>query len=77
MRDPVVMISLYPEFPEEVMSSQATQGEFIFVMDRSGSMDEVMHHGKRAQTRIETARVRFKCAFWSFDIRHGWYLVTR
>ncbi|KAG1952441.1 von Willebrand factor A domain-containing protein 5A-like isoform X1 [Pimephales promelas] len=38
MRDPVVMISLYPEFPEEVMSSLATQGEFIFVMDRSGSM---------------------------------------
>ncbi|XP_048014651.1 von Willebrand factor A domain-containing protein 5A-like isoform X3 [Megalobrama amblycephala] len=47
MRDPVVMISLYPEFPEEVMSSLATQGEFIFVMDRSGSM---------SNTRIESAK---------------------
>ncbi|XP_056128574.1 von Willebrand factor A domain-containing protein 5A-like [Rhinichthys klamathensis goyatoka] len=56
MRDPVVMISLYPEFPEEVMSSLATQGEFIFVMDRSGSMGDVMHHGKGAQTRIESAK---------------------
>ncbi|KAK7121853.1 hypothetical protein R3I93_022824 [Phoxinus phoxinus] len=56
MRDPVVMISLYPEFPEEVMSSLATQGEFIFLMDRSGSMGEVMHHGKGAQMRIESAK---------------------
>ncbi|KAK9952010.1 hypothetical protein ABG768_017878 [Culter alburnus] len=56
MRDPVVMISLYPEFPEEVMSSLAKQGEFVFVIDRSGSMDEMMHHGKRAQMRIESAK---------------------
>ncbi|CAM4733950.1 unnamed protein product [Leuciscus chuanchicus] len=56
MRNPVVMISLYPEFPEEVLSSLATQGEFIFVMDQSGSMGEVMHHGKGAQTRIESAK---------------------
>ncbi|XP_067236413.1 von Willebrand factor A domain-containing protein 5A-like isoform X2 [Chanodichthys erythropterus] len=55
MRDPVVMISLYPEFPEEVMSL-AKQGEFVFVIDRSGSMDDMMHHGKRAQTRIESAK---------------------
>ncbi|XP_067292332.1 von Willebrand factor A domain-containing protein 5A-like isoform X2 [Pseudorasbora parva] len=56
MRDSVVMISLYPEFPEEVMSSLATKGEFIFVIDRSGSMGEKMHHGKGAQTRIESAK---------------------
>uniref|UniRef100_A0A8C2DDW5 Uncharacterized protein n=1 Tax=Cyprinus carpio TaxID=7962 RepID=A0A8C2DDW5_CYPCA len=56
MRDPVVMISLYPEFPEEVMSSLATQGEFVFVIDRSGSMDSMMHHGKGAQKRIESAK---------------------
>ncbi|XP_057185509.1 von Willebrand factor A domain-containing protein 5A-like isoform X1 [Triplophysa rosa] len=56
MSDPVVMISLYPEFPEEVMSSLATQGEFVFVIDRSGSMDCVMHHGEGAQMRIESAK---------------------
>ncbi|XP_067236704.1 von Willebrand factor A domain-containing protein 5A-like [Chanodichthys erythropterus] len=53
MRDPVVMISLYPEFPEEVMSSLATKAEFIFLMDQSGSMECMMHHGKGAQTRNE------------------------
>ncbi|XP_057185129.1 von Willebrand factor A domain-containing protein 5A-like isoform X3 [Triplophysa rosa] len=56
MSDPVVMISLYPEFPEEVMSSLTTQGEFVFVIDRSGSMDCVMHHGEGAQMRIESAK---------------------
>ena len=60
MRDPVVMISLYPEFPEEVMSSLATQGEFVFVMDRSGSMGDMMHYGKGAQMRVESAKARFK-----------------
>ncbi|XP_065133588.1 von Willebrand factor A domain-containing protein 5A-like [Paramisgurnus dabryanus] len=56
MSDPVVMISLYPEFPEEVMSSLATQGEFIFVIDRSGSMRCMMHNGEGAQMRIESAK---------------------
>ncbi|XP_058623864.1 von Willebrand factor A domain-containing protein 5A-like isoform X5 [Onychostoma macrolepis] len=55
MRDPVVMISLYPEFPEEV-ESLATQGEFVFVIDRSGSMDCMMNHGRGAQKRIESAK---------------------
>ncbi|KTF72981.1 hypothetical protein cypCar_00044038, partial [Cyprinus carpio] len=31
-------------------------GEFIFVVDRSGSMDCRMHHGNDAQMRIESAR---------------------
>ncbi|XP_026094211.1 von Willebrand factor A domain-containing protein 5A-like isoform X2 [Carassius auratus] len=56
MRDPVVMISLYPEFPEEVMSSLATRGEFVFVIDRSGSMGSMMHYGKGAKMRIESAK---------------------
>nr|XP_055047561.1 von Willebrand factor A domain-containing protein 5A-like isoform X3 [Misgurnus anguillicaudatus] len=56
MSGPVVMMSLYPEFPKEVMSSLATQGEFIFVMDRSGSMDCMMHYGKGAKTRIQSAK---------------------
>ncbi|XP_016298039.1 von Willebrand factor A domain-containing protein 5A-like [Sinocyclocheilus anshuiensis] len=56
MRDPVVMMSLYPEFPEEVMSSLASRGEFIFLIDRSGSMGSMMHHEKGAQIRIESAK---------------------
>uniref|UniRef100_A0A669DTF3 von Willebrand factor A domain containing 5A n=1 Tax=Oreochromis niloticus TaxID=8128 RepID=A0A669DTF3_ORENI len=40
MGDPVVMVSLYPEFPQSVMSSMASCGEFVFLMDRSGSMDD-------------------------------------
>ncbi|KAI4896698.1 hypothetical protein NFI96_016084, partial [Prochilodus magdalenae] len=38
MGDPVVMVSLYPEFPTEVASSFGKRGEFIFLMDQSGSM---------------------------------------
>uniref|UniRef100_A0A3B4G5K1 VIT domain-containing protein n=1 Tax=Pundamilia nyererei TaxID=303518 RepID=A0A3B4G5K1_9CICH len=38
MGDPVVMVSLYPEFPQSVMSSGTSCGEFVFLMDRSGSM---------------------------------------
>ncbi|XP_068563149.1 von Willebrand factor A domain-containing protein 5A-like [Cebidichthys violaceus] len=38
MGDPVVMLSLYPEFPQAVMSSFASCGEFVFLLDRSGSM---------------------------------------
>ncbi|XP_042072328.1 von Willebrand factor A domain-containing protein 5A isoform X1 [Haplochromis burtoni] len=44
MGDPVVMVSLYPEFSQSAMSSC---GEFVFLMDRSGSM---------SNTRIRSAR---------------------
>ncbi|XP_053092947.1 von Willebrand factor A domain-containing protein 5A isoform X2 [Pangasianodon hypophthalmus] len=57
MGDPVVMVSFYPEFPESVMSSVSSCGEFVFVMDRSGSMSDMMHDGPDAQERIECARV--------------------
>ncbi|XP_062408723.1 von Willebrand factor A domain-containing protein 5A-like isoform X2 [Sardina pilchardus] len=56
MGDPVVMISIYPEFPAAATSSLATCGEFIFVVDRSGSMDCKMHSGKDAKMRIESAK---------------------
>ncbi|XP_048040077.1 von Willebrand factor A domain-containing protein 5A-like isoform X4 [Megalobrama amblycephala] len=56
MGDPVLMISLYPEFPVDVMSSLVSRGEFIFVVDRSSSMDCMMHHGKDPQMRIQSAR---------------------
>ncbi|KAL6479334.1 hypothetical protein MHYP_G00127670 [Metynnis hypsauchen] len=39
MGDSVVMVSLYPEFPPEVTSSFGKRGEFIFLMDQSGSMN--------------------------------------
>ncbi|XP_041850356.1 von Willebrand factor A domain-containing protein 5A-like isoform X2 [Melanotaenia boesemani] len=56
MGDPVVMVSLYPEFPQSVMSSLASCGEFVFVLDRSGSMTVPISHSKRQETRISNAK---------------------
>ncbi|XP_064841325.1 von Willebrand factor A domain-containing protein 5A-like isoform X5 [Oncorhynchus masou masou] len=56
MGDPVVMLSLYPEFPKDVMSSMTSHGEFLFVVDRSGSMECPMHLGSGSQDRIGSAR---------------------
>ncbi|XP_041919262.1 von Willebrand factor A domain-containing protein 5A-like isoform X1 [Alosa sapidissima] len=56
MGNPVVMLSLYPEFPAAVTSSRNMSGEFIFVVDRSGSMDCKMHTGKDAKMRIASAK---------------------
>ncbi|XP_060929254.1 von Willebrand factor A domain-containing protein 5A-like [Limanda limanda] len=56
MGDPVLMLSLYPEFPQSVMSALASQGEFVFLLDRSGSMGCPMSNGKRQETRIASAR---------------------
>ncbi|XP_042072327.1 von Willebrand factor A domain-containing protein 5A isoform X4 [Haplochromis burtoni] len=47
MGDSVVMVSLYPEFPQSVTSSVASCGEFVLLMDRSGSM---------SNSRISSAR---------------------
>uniref|UniRef100_A0A3B3WVF9 VIT domain-containing protein n=1 Tax=Poecilia mexicana TaxID=48701 RepID=A0A3B3WVF9_9TELE len=55
MGDPVVMVSLYPEFPQSVMSSLTTCGEFIFLVDRSGSMGSGMNH-KTSQSRMDSAK---------------------
>lgn len=63
MGDPVVMLSLYPEFPQAVMSSLASCGEFVFLLDRSGSMDSYMNNSKRDETRIGSARVFITCCF--------------
>uniref|UniRef100_A0A671W7F1 VIT domain-containing protein n=1 Tax=Sparus aurata TaxID=8175 RepID=A0A671W7F1_SPAAU len=65
MGDPVVMLSLYPEFPQDVMSSLASCGEFVFLLDRSGSMDCPMNYSKRDQTRIGSARVFIMLSFLS------------
>ncbi|XP_061916056.1 von Willebrand factor A domain-containing protein 5A-like isoform X2 [Entelurus aequoreus] len=56
MGDAVVMLSLYPEFPQAVMSSLASSGEFVFVLDRSGSMDCPINNTKKSETRISSAR---------------------
>uniref|UniRef100_A0AAY5ETL5 Uncharacterized protein n=1 Tax=Electrophorus electricus TaxID=8005 RepID=A0AAY5ETL5_ELEEL len=56
MGDSVVMLSLYPEFPEAVTSMVSSCGEFVFVMDRSGSMSCEMHNGLNAEERIKSAR---------------------
>ncbi|CAL8350853.1 unnamed protein product [Lota lota] len=56
MGDPVVMLSLYPEFPPAVMSSMTKSGEFLFVIDRSGSMHSPMSNAERSQMRIDSAK---------------------
>uniref|UniRef100_A0A3B4XPX3 von Willebrand factor A domain-containing protein 5A-like n=1 Tax=Seriola lalandi dorsalis TaxID=1841481 RepID=A0A3B4XPX3_SERLL len=56
MGDPVVMLSLYPEFPQSVMSSVASCGEFVFLLDRSGSMDCPTDDSMQEATRICSAR---------------------
>uniref|UniRef100_UPI0009B48176 von Willebrand factor A domain-containing protein 5A-like n=1 Tax=Monopterus albus TaxID=43700 RepID=UPI0009B48176 len=56
MGDPVVMLSLYPEFPQAVMSSVASCGEFVFLLDRSASMDYRTNNSKPQETRIGSAR---------------------
>ncbi|XP_048015794.1 von Willebrand factor A domain-containing protein 5A-like isoform X1 [Megalobrama amblycephala] len=56
MGDPVLMISLYPEFPADLMASLESQGEFVFVVDRSRSMRCKMHRWKGARMRIKSAR---------------------
>ncbi|XP_071988847.1 von Willebrand factor A domain-containing protein 5A-like isoform X4 [Engystomops pustulosus] len=54
MSDPVVMLSLFPNFlnPQE----EVTMGEFIFLMDQSGSMSCPMRSELGAPQRIESAK---------------------
>ncbi|XP_074158838.1 von Willebrand factor A domain-containing protein 5A-like isoform X2 [Sminthopsis crassicaudata] len=53
MGDPAVMVSFYPSIPE---SQGESTGEFIFLMDRSGSMSCPMHSQGDAQSRIDSAK---------------------
>lgn len=57
MGDPVVMLSLYPDFPQAVLSSFASCGEFVFLLDCSGSMSSPLNRSKKNETRIASARV--------------------
>uniref|UniRef100_A0A3P9DKM3 VIT domain-containing protein n=1 Tax=Maylandia zebra TaxID=106582 RepID=A0A3P9DKM3_9CICH len=56
LSDPVVMVSLYPEFPQSVMSSMASCGEFVFVVDRSGSMDCATNNTEQQESWMSSAR---------------------
>ncbi|XP_066567927.1 von Willebrand factor A domain-containing protein 5A isoform X2 [Amia ocellicauda] len=56
MADAVAMLSFYPEFPVAVLSSLSSCGEFIFLVDRSGSMDCPMSTGTGEMQRIKSAR---------------------
>ncbi|XP_036603073.1 von Willebrand factor A domain-containing protein 5A-like isoform X2 [Trichosurus vulpecula] len=53
MGDPAVMVSFYPSIPESWGENTA---EFIFLMDRSGSMSSQMNTKEGAQLRIDSAK---------------------
>ncbi|XP_036603074.1 von Willebrand factor A domain-containing protein 5A-like [Trichosurus vulpecula] len=53
MGDPAVMVSFYPSIP---VSQGDSTGEFIFLMDRSGSMSCEMNSEEGAQLRIDSAK---------------------
>ncbi|XP_038179384.1 von Willebrand factor A domain-containing protein 5A-like [Arvicola amphibius] len=54
MGAPSAMVSFYPNVPE-VETSKAC-GEFVFLMDRSASMESPMNNQKDSQLRIEAAK---------------------
>ncbi|XP_018427577.1 PREDICTED: von Willebrand factor A domain-containing protein 5A-like [Nanorana parkeri] len=54
MAYPVAMLNFYPSFPES--QEQSKCGEFIFVVDRSGSMDCAMNSEPNAPMRIQSAK---------------------
>ncbi|XP_014447273.2 von Willebrand factor A domain-containing protein 5A, partial [Tupaia chinensis] len=53
MGDPSAMVSFYPDIPE---AQSPVRGEFVFLMDRSGSMQSPMSVQDRSQLRIEAAK---------------------
>ncbi|XP_057605222.1 von Willebrand factor A domain-containing protein 5A [Hippopotamus amphibius kiboko] len=54
MGDPAAMVSFYPDIPEAQQSN--TCGEFVFLMDRSGSMQGPMSKENKSQQRIDAAK---------------------
>ncbi|XP_034723660.1 von Willebrand factor A domain-containing protein 5A-like [Etheostoma cragini] len=70
--DPVVMLSLYPEFPQAVMSSVASCGEFVFLLDRSGSMDGARIKSARDTLLLLLKSLPIGCFFniYSFGSSH-------
>ncbi|XP_006001347.1 von Willebrand factor A domain-containing protein 5A isoform X2 [Latimeria chalumnae] len=54
MGDPIAMLNFYPKFPEKL--TQSTCGEFIFLVDRSGSMADSSSNQLEGPTRIDSAK---------------------
>ncbi|XP_013923319.1 PREDICTED: von Willebrand factor A domain-containing protein 5A [Thamnophis sirtalis] len=55
MGDPALLLSLYPNIVA-AKAGQCVSGEFIFLLDRSGSMDTLMGNSVGTQSRIESAK---------------------
>lgn len=49
------MVSFYPDIPE--VEASKVCGEFVFLMDRSGSMECPISTEENSQLRIEAAKV--------------------
>uniref|UniRef100_A0A8C6PM53 VIT domain-containing protein n=1 Tax=Nothobranchius furzeri TaxID=105023 RepID=A0A8C6PM53_NOTFU len=73
MGDPVVMVSLYPEFPQSVMSSLASSGEFVFLMDRSGSMCCSINYSNPHETRLSVKYKHFHVSWMLISLPMGCY----
>nr|DBA23805.1 TPA: hypothetical protein GDO54_014684 [Pyxicephalus adspersus] len=54
MAESVAMLNFYPSFP--VGQEQSNCGEFIFLVDRSGSMECAMNRGPNVPQRIQCAK---------------------
>ncbi|XP_069819424.1 von Willebrand factor A domain-containing protein 5A-like isoform X2 [Dendropsophus ebraccatus] len=54
MSNPIVMLSLFPRFPTQ--QEEATGGEFIFLVDQSGSMNSPINSELNAPLRIQSAK---------------------
>ncbi|XP_052044618.1 von Willebrand factor A domain-containing protein 5A-like isoform X2 [Apodemus sylvaticus] len=54
MEAPCAMVSFYPDIPE--VEASKVCGEFVFLVDRSGSMKYPMSTKKNSQLRIEAAK---------------------
>ncbi|XP_053556966.1 von Willebrand factor A domain-containing protein 5A [Bombina bombina] len=66
MAEPAVMLNFYPSFPE--VQEQSNRGEFIFLVDRSGSMECAMNSEPNAPLRIQSAKVTLVILFKSPDL---------
>lgn len=61
MGAPSAMVSFYPDIPEVETATKC--GEFVFLMDRSGSMKSPMSSQNRSQLRIDAAKVKAASVF--------------